>query len=337
MAANMNDIWEGDFWGLTELTDAINIVPYVPGMADQMNIFQKKAITTLTVSIEYKDGEVYLVPNTDRGSPGTPNQTPRRTGRPFSIMHNQLDDQVLADDVQGIRAFGKSTEAETVQDKVNEKLEGMKQKLSATQEWYRLGALKGIILDSDGTTEIENLFTAFGITAPTQDFDFSSDATPVREQCRTLKRTILNAIGGYSMSSVGAFCSDSFFDQLTQNSTVNDTYKYFQDARQMRENLAYEVFEFGGVTWVNYRGNVSDNAFVADDTAKAFPLGTNGLFGEYYGPADYTETVNTPGLQFYAKSEQMAMDKGKNIEAQSNPLMLCHRPSSLVALTMTTT
>jgi len=333
----INDIWQEDFWGLSSLTDAVNILPYQPKMADQMGIFKKQGITTLTVSAEYKNGTVALVPNTARGAPGTPNSVEKRTGRAFSIMHLCLNDVVKADDVQGVRAFGQATATETVQGKVNEKMQSMKDKIAVTQEYHRLGALKGKLMDSDGTTTILDIHTEFGIAKPTQQFDFSSDSIDVRLQCMALKRTIQAALGEYSMGMVGVFCSDTWFDALIGHASVKDVFKYHPGAVTLAENLAYEVFDFAGCRFVNYRGNVSSQDFIEDDHAQAFPLGTNGLFGEYYGPADYNETVNTTGLQFYAKSERMAMDKGMTLEVQSNPLMLCHRPQALVDLTMITT
>lgn len=333
----MNDVWNEDFWGLTALTDAVNILPYVPKQCDAMGIFKKQGISTLTVSAEYKNGGIYLVPTSPRGAPGTPNAITKRTGRAFSTMHLCLNDAIKADDVQGVRAFGSATNTETVQGRVNDKMQEMKNHISATLEYHRLGALKGCLMDADGTTTILNLYTEFGIAEPTKDFDFSSDAKDVRVQCQELTRLIALELGEYPMSGVGVFCSDSWFDQLIQHESVQETYKNYPEALRLRDNLAWQTFTFAGCTFVNYRGDVSSQHFVPDNTARAFPLGSGGLFGEYYSPADYNETVNTIGLPFYAKSDDMKFNKGKEIEVQSNPLMLCHRPQTLYKLTMTTT
>ena len=331
------DVWNESFWSLTELSDAIMILPYTPRMVESMGVFVKKSITTTSVSVEYKNGELQLVGNQPRGVEGKLNTITKRVGRSFNCLHLPLIDAVKADDVQGIRAWGQNTVTETVQGKVNDKLAEMKGHIDATLEWHRLGAIKGVLLDADGATEILNIYTEFGIAEPTQDFDFSSDSADVRQQCMELKRTILGQIGGYSMSMVGVLCSDEWFDKLIQHASVKDTFKYFNEAARLRDNLAYETFDFAGCRFVNYRGNVSSQAYVPANTARAFPLGTNGLFTEYYAPADYEETVNTPGQQFYAKSEMMKFNKGREIEVQSNPLMLCHRPQSCIKLTMTTT
>lgn len=331
------DVWNESFWDLTELTGAINVLPYVPGQVDQAGVFVRKPVTTTSVSVEYKDGEVQLVSNQPRGVTAEANTITRRVGRSFNCLHLPLHDTVLADDVQNVRAFGQESRAQTVQEIVSDKMQEMKDHLEATKEWHRVGAIKGKLLDADGSTEILDIYTEFGIAEPTQDFDFSSDSDDVRKQCMTLKRTIMGALGRYQMSMVGVLCSDSWFDELIQHASVKDTYKYHAGAVELRDNLAYEAFDFAGCRFFNYRGSVSSQDYITDDTARAFPMGTNGLFAEYYAPANYNETVNTRGLPFYAKSEDMAFGKGKIIEVQSNPLMLCHRPSTCIKLTMTTT
>ena len=52
-----------------------------------------------------------------------------------------------------------------------------------------------------------------------------------------------------------------------------------------------------------------------------------------YAPADYMETVNTIGLPLYAKQELMRMNKGVELEAQSNPLNLRTKPRAVIKLT----
>ena len=44
------------------------------------------------------------------------------------------------------------------------------------------------------------------------------------------------------------------------------------------------------------------------------------------------ETVNTIGLPLYAKQELMRMNKGVELEAQSNPLNLCTKPRAVIKL-----
>ena len=60
------------------------------------------------------------------------------------------------------------------------------------------------------------------------------------------------------------------------------------------------------------------------------PDGVPGLVITRFAPADYNETVNTIGLPYYARSEPKKMNKGWDLEAQSNPINICTRPASLI-------
>ena len=58
---------------------------------------------------------------------------------------------MLPEEVQGIRAFGSETEMESVAGVMARHLETMRNKHAITLEHLRMGALKGVILDADGS------------------------------------------------------------------------------------------------------------------------------------------------------------------------------------------
>ena len=93
-------------------------------------------------------------------------------------------------------------------------------------------------------------------------------------------------------------------------------------------------FYFAGVFWEEYRGSVGAVKFIADDTAYMIPEGVPDLFVTNYAPADSMETANTIGLPYYAKQEPKPMNKGIDIESQSNPISICTRPSAIAKLTI---
>ena len=103
----------------------------------------------------------------------------------------------------------------------------------------------------------------------------------------------------------------------------------------MRTDLR-KGFEYGGITWENYRGNVSGTPFFALDEAYVVPENT-GLFATRFAPADFIETVNTPGLPVYAKqAPDPELNRWVKIHTQSNPLNLCLRPRGVVKLNLAT-
>lgn len=326
----MLDIFNQDAFSVIRLTDAINKIPFIPGRAGQVIDWQEQGIDTTSVLIEEVEGELRLLNPVPRGGVGETTEKAKRKARSLIVPHYQHEDAILADEVQGVRAFGQETQLETVMGKVNSRMtETVQLRLDPTLEYQRIGALKGIILNGDGST-LYNLFTEFNVTPNAEiNFALNSSSTDVRGKCSQVIRIIANALGGIPYRRVYAFAGDDAWDQLIAHSDVKETFKY-QEGVRLREQSAYQTLDFGGITFENYRGGVGGVPFIAPDKFHFFPVGVPGMWRTLYAPADYTETVNTLGLPRYAKQERMKFDKGVELQMQMNPLNYCTRPNALV-------
>lgn len=328
----MLDIFKTDAFSIISLTDAINKQPFIPGRAGQVIDWNESGVPTTSIAIEEVNGVLQLVNPTPRGGPGTTSPKQKRVARSLSVPHYQVDDAIYAEEVQGVRAFGQENQVQTVFGRVSERMQNHVQlTLDPTLEYQRIGALKGIIINQDGST-LYNLFTEFNVSQPAEvAFDFTNKQNgAVRTVCTGIVRTMATALGGLTFRGVYAFCSDTFWDALIQNAEVRATYLQQEAASQLREGVAYSTLNFGGITFENYRGAVGATKFITDDKADFFPVGVPGLWRTVYAPADYIETVNTIGLPRYAKQWQMENGKGVNLETQTNPLSYCTRPGVLV-------
>ncbi len=65
-----------------------------------------------------------------------------------------------------------------------------------------------------------------------------------------------------------ALCGDAFFDALISNPEVRSTYLNWMQAQELRQNLAFEVFNWGGIDWINYRGSDDTVGLVGTATAE---------------------------------------------------------------------
>lgn len=325
----MLDVFNGDAFTVQSLTDAIIKAPYKPGRIGGLGLFRSSGITTTTVVVEEKDGRLSLIPVTPRGGPGDTIGSQKRTARSFVVPHLERDSTVLADQVQNVRAFGSENATEAVQTLVNERLADLRAMHEVTLEHMRAGAIKGQVLDSDGSTVILDLFTEFGVSQQTFDIDLSSNVFDVRSQCVAIQRLSEAVLGAEMVTGYRAFCGDDFFDALISSDAVKETLKY-QESALLRADLR-KGFEFGGITWENYRGRVGAVDFFAADEAYVVPEGTS-LFKTYFAPADYEETVNTVGLPVYAKQvpDPSGLNKYRRINTQSNPLCLNLRPDAVI-------
>jgi hypothetical protein len=230
---------------------------------------------------------VNLLPTQPVGAPGTQGTTGKRKVRSFVIPHIPHDDAVLPEEVQGIRAFGSETETDALANLLALKLQNMRNKHAITLEYLRMGALKGVILDADGST-LYNLYTEFGIAAKTVSFALANAATEVLLKVLEVKRHIEDNLKGEFMTGIMCLCSQGFYDAFTTHAKVKEAFMYFQRNQQLGNDYR-TGFTFGGITFEEYRGQATDVAgtvrkFIADDEAHFFPIGTANTFRTYFAP-----------------------------------------------------
>ena len=331
------DVFNSDAFSLRSLTAAIEKAPHRPGRIGELGLFVDRPVSTTIVQVEEKDGQLTLIPTSPRG--GVPDSigADARRMRAFKVPHLARESQILADEIQGVRAFGTESELETVQSVVNDRLATLRAMHEVTREHLRMGALKGLILDADGLTTIYDLFSEFGVEQHVVDFDFADPTLEVRSKCKDVLRAIEDELGAATYTRAHAFCSASWFDALIDHPIVKETFKY-REGEVLRQDIR-RGFEFGGITFEEYRGKVGAVDFIADGEAYCFPLGamvaSGPLFQTFNAPADFEETVNTPGQPIYAKlARDLELNRWVKLHTQSNPLPLCLRPAAVIKLTM---
>ena len=329
----MNNPFHTPAFSMAALTAAINILPNRYGRMEALNIFPARPVRLRQIIVEEQNGVLNLLPALPPGSPGTVGRRGKRTMRSFVIPHIPHDDVVLPEEVQGVRAFGTESEAETVAGVMAGHLETMRNKHAITLEHLRMGALKGVILDADGST-IYDLYDEFDIAAKTVNFELTTATTNVKGKCTEVLGHVEENLKGEFMTGIHCLCSPEFFEKLTGHAKVEKAFENWQQGivliNDMRSGFAY-----GGITFEEYRGQATDangtsRRFIAAGEGHAFPLGTVDTFATYFAPADFNETANTLGQPLYAKQEPRKFERGTDIHTQSNPLPMCHRPAVLV-------
>jgi Phage major capsid protein E len=326
------DIFNNDAFSVRSLTDTINTLPYKPGRIGQLGLFQESGITTTAFMIEKTGPSLSLVPAAARGSSGKVYGNQKAQLIPFPTVHLPQRGGLNADEIQNVRAFGSESEVKVVQDILNPKLQSMRNDIDVTIEWQRIGALKGQVLDADGSTVLLDILTSFGLNQSTHVMGLNSNSTKVRNKVIEAKRKMEDKLGAMMYTGLRVLCSSTFFDALVSHAAVEPAFLY-QDSTVLRSDLR-GGFAYAGAIWEEYRGSVGGHQFIADGEAYMVPEGVPGLFLTKYAPADYMETVNTVGLPYYAKQELRDFNKGVDIEAQSNPINLCTRPDVPVKLTI---
>jgi hypothetical protein len=327
-------------YDMATMTSAVNLIPNTYGRIRQLGLFAAEPVRTRTIIVEESNGLLTLLKSQPVGGPAPRAKHGKAKMRSFIIPHIPYEDQILPSDIQGQR------EAGTINPKVLEtvmasRLTQMRGSHAITEEHLLMGAVKGIIIDADGST-LYNLFTEFSITPKTVDFALDVGTTNVAGKCREVIRHIEDNLMGDVMTGVRCLCDSTFFDALISHDEVEKFFLNHAQAIQLTGSGAdpRKGFIFGGITFEEYRATATDpvtgsaRAFIAAGYAHFFPVGTMNSFKEHFAPADHMETVNTFGLPLYAWQTMDPKGKFVDIITESNPLPMCRRPAVLVTGTI---
>lgn len=328
--ANIN-IFQDEAFSVYSLTAAINETQHVPGRIGALGLFAEEGIPTTVAQIEYDGQTIGLVAAKPRGSDGAAVTLAKRRLIPFNTIHLPQRSTMIADEIQGIRAFGSQSELESAEARVQKYLAKHRVQLDLTHEHHRVGAIKGTILDADGKTVLLDIYDIFGINQIEYSMELGTAGTIVRTKCSEVLDKIEEVLGAAPMQGARALCGKNFWNSLIEHKSVRETFLNTQQAAELR-GKAPDSFELGGITFERYRGRVAGKPFVDDDEAYAFPEGVPDFFITRFAPADYMETVNTDGLPYYSRVEPLDFGKGLGIESQSNPLHIPTRPKAIIKL-----
>ncbi len=175
-------------------------LPNTYGRTESLGLFPSKSVRFRHIAIEERNGVLSLLPTASPGAPGTVGKRDKRKVRTFTIPHIPHDDVVLPEEVQGIRAFGTENELQAIASVITDHLQSMRNKHAITLEHLRMGALKGIILDADGT-ELVNLYNEFEITPKVVSFALGTAGTDVKRKCIEVLRHIRSSYFPFSFQS----------------------------------------------------------------------------------------------------------------------------------------
>lgn len=320
---------------LATVTTSLSLLPNTYGRIREMGIFSHDPIRTNTAVFDIVDGLISLLKSEPRGAKGNMMKHDKSKMRSLIAAHIPVEDVIFPSDLAGIRNPG-TMDMKTLETEMLKRLVKIRSSFAITEEHLLMGAVKGIVLDADGST-LQNLYTIFEISQKIVSFALTTPSTDVKKKCREVVRHIEDNLRGDVMSGVHCLCSEEFFDLLIEQDSVKEIFINHTSALEIAgvSTDPRKGFYFGGITFEEYRAKATapdgtSRRFIAAGDAHFFPVGTQDSFKIHHAPADYFETVGTYGLPMYAK--QVMSNDGKRIDvlAESNPLPVCRRPGVLV-------
>lgn len=329
---------------LLEMVEAVNKLPWQPGQAGMAANWVERGIATTSIEVEERNGVLTLVSASQRGGPSAQYKPAKRTVRTLTTPRLSIEDQINAHELQNVRMFGTADQLQALSQIRDEHLSDMLNAIRVTWEHMDLNALKGSVVDADGSTVIADLFSIFGITQEAEvAFDLTNTtAGTLTGKLSTVNRTIRNNLGldSLAIDHIHVLCSSSFFDALIINKDVLDWAKIQPNSEYLRQSRVFGRLEWQGFVFEEYRvGTATGNdagdlsgtgSWIAADKCIIFPVGPN-IYRRYFAPGEFFGAVNTLGLPLYARTAaDDEWDEYIKLKVQSYPLPICTRPAVLM-------
>ena len=327
---------------IVDYTEELNIVPNAWTLLGDMNLFQKEMLSTHTVTFEERDKSLALIGDQFRGAKPSANKDELRKIHAYSIPHFPDVDYIVPQDIQGKRAYGSATAAETLDGVVARKLERLKKNMSITQEVARFKTLTtGNIYAPNGTIS-GNFFTDFGLTQTSVDFVLGTAGTDVVAKAENVISVMQDtAVTGDVITEVIAFCSPEWFAKLIGHAKVQTAYQYYTatDGQSILRNRAgnfggagalYREFYFAGIRFIEVRTSLGGVRLIPAGEVVFVPLGTENAFTAFYGPANKLDLVNTIAEESYAFMYRDVKGENMQIDTEFNVINILRRPQLVI-------
>jgi len=337
-------VFGGDAFTQASMIRGIDRRPYVPNQLDSVIGFEPVRATTDTVYVISRRRYVNLIRTTLRGAPIEMAAPDDKDARPLRIPRLAKGDKLYAHELANINPLEDETETDRAAAEVAKKQDKLIGDTEATFEFQRLGALNGLILDTDASTLV-NFWTEFGITQPAdidlQLDDLTQTTGALRERIATnIVMPIARASGAGNdpRFRVKALCGDAFWFALTGHPAIEKTYLNYAAAAELRGEKLWDQFEFAGVLFVHYRGTDDGSKIsIPTNKAKFFPVGVPGMWQHVMGPMNESmPLLNQPGRRYYPFLEKDKSEKQQWVQPEifSYPLFVNARPDLVLTGTI---
>lgn len=327
-------------YSVRNLSDAILRIPNEYSLLSQLGLFPERGIRTTYVEVEIKNGVLNLIPMSERGAPAPRKQKNSRHTRVMKTLFMQMDDTIRPSDLQNLPAFGTDQFFEGFDEEMMDRMFELQRAYRQTHEFMRWGALRGDVLDADGTTVLYNSYTEMGESQVSVDFKFGTTSTDgIMAATKTVRRNVARNALGETVRRMVYLCHPTFFDNVTNHPSIIEAYKHNAGVGRpnpLLDDLGVTYFSHGTATFIEHDGfatyvdpddgTSSENQFITENEAIAVPMGTQQTFRSYFSPGEMMDAVNLPGQSMYVSLKELDHGGGVEIHTESAPFFLVQNP-----------
>lgn len=321
-----------DGFTIAELTDAVNAMPFAPGVIGELGLFNARGARSRNMTIDSRDGVLTLIGATEPGAPGQ--QYAGGKGRTFVIRapRHRLEATIHAASLADARAFGSEAQAGVAEAIEYQQLQ-MTASADLTVEHALLGAVRGSVVDGQSGEELYNLYDAQGVTARSAvDLDLDNASADLEGKFDEIRLDAIEDGRGFvnAQTPFVALYGRDAWAGFKGHSKVRGAWERFQDGAWLRDRKA--AFELWGVRHIEYV--TGSGVGLADDEVRVLPMssGPASLYQLRYAPAETFDAIGGEGLPRYSWVDEETRDRIKLI-LETNPVAFCRAPRVLRAAT----
>lgn len=322
---------------VVEYTEAVTLIPNTYGLLNDRGVFTNKYISQNTVQFESKSGVINIIPDAHRGSRHFVSNEKQGKVLTYSSTFHPLDDALFAHELQGRRRFGTPDQVDIEAERVSEKLAAIRLAHAATLETARWHTLVTGTQYAPMATQSASFYTDLGLTRFEKDLLLGTATTEVNQLVQEGIASIQDTMQtGEVITGFTVYCSPLFFAKLTRQAKVVSAYdKYASNQEFLRNGLRVgmrQVFQHGGVTYIEVRDGYNGTAFIPAGDAYMIAEGTASSFETIFTPSDKFDTVGTVAEEVYVWAWKDQRNTKIEFESSSSFVNLLKKPQGIVRL-----
>ncbi len=329
----------GNGFELADWTEEVNVIPNSWGTIGNMGIFSEHPVAEHVVVFEEITKNGALIVDRVRGDRAGVSKDDTRKIHSFAIPHFPVDDSISPQDIQGKRAYGKASEAETLANVRSRKMENLRMRHAWTLEAARAQLIVAGTVYSPSGTVSQNWFTEFNKTQTSVNFVFSNSATDITAAIEAGIAAVQdNAGSSVTMTGTVVLCSPTWFAALISHATIKTAYQYYSSTQELLRNrlggnnAMHREFTHAGTRFIEMRDAYNGTQLITTNKAYMIPTGTD-AFRTYFSPANRFGLVNTLGEQVYMFEQNAPNGTEITIETESNFVNAALRPELIIEFT----
>jgi len=329
---------------VVDYTQELQLIPNSWSLLNDSGLFSEEMLSTHTVTFEEQSQTLGLIGDVYRGAKPFANKDDVRKVRSYPIAHFALADKILPQDIQGKKAYGSTSLAETEAAVMARKMERIRKNYDLTLEVSRFKTLATGDLFAPNGTISGNLFTDFGITQTSVDFVLGTATTDIVAKVETVIAAMQdNAQTGDVISGIVAYCSPEWFAKFIAHAKIQTAYQYFSatEGQMIQRNRAggnnglYREFTYAGIRFIEVRTVLAGQRLIPAGEVVFVPTGTSDTFVSYFGPANKLDFTNTIAERGYMWTYRDPKGMGIDIDGEFNVTHMIRRPALVVKGTTT--